>query len=77
LEEEIFYPAVKALDTEEPVEEVLEAREEHQIVKTLLAPFAAGAGPFRPRLRLTTFPADGGRRYVRALTGAGSRTASG
>jgi hemerythrin superfamily protein len=36
VEEEIFYPAVKALDTEEPVEEVLEAREEHQIVKTLL-----------------------------------------
>ncbi len=36
VEEEIFYPAVKALDTEEPVEQVLEAREEHQIVKTLL-----------------------------------------
>ncbi len=36
VEEEIFYPAVKALGTEEPVDEVLEAREEHGIVKTLL-----------------------------------------
>jgi hemerythrin superfamily protein len=36
VEEEIFYPAVKALDTEEPVDQVLEAQEEHLIVKTLL-----------------------------------------
>lgn len=36
VEEEIFYPAVKALDTEEPVDQVLEATEEHLIVKTLL-----------------------------------------
>lgn len=41
VEEEIFYPAVKALDKEEPVDQVLEAREEHLIVKTLLGQLEA------------------------------------
>jgi hemerythrin superfamily protein len=36
VEEEIFYPAVMALEEKEPEDQVLEAREEHQIVKTLL-----------------------------------------
>lgn len=37
VEEEIFYPAMKATDEEEAVDEVLEALEEHGIVKSLLA----------------------------------------
>lgn len=55
VEEEIFYPAVKALDTEEPVDEVLEAREEHQIVKTLLGQLRGltpGDETFDPKMRV-------------------------
>jgi hemerythrin superfamily protein len=37
VEEEIFYPAMKAQGDEEGVEEVLEALEEHGVVKSLLA----------------------------------------
>jgi len=37
IEEEIFYPAVKAARSEEAKDEVREAYEEHKIVKTLLA----------------------------------------
>ena len=37
VEEEIFYPAVKNADEEEAEDQVLEANEEHAIVKTLLA----------------------------------------
>jgi len=37
IEEEIFYPAVKAARSEEAKDEVREAVEEHKIVKTLLA----------------------------------------
>lgn len=37
VEEEIFYPAMKATDKDEAVDEVLEALEEHGIVKSLLA----------------------------------------
>lgn len=36
VEEEIFYPAVKATDDREAVDEVLEAREEHLVVKGVL-----------------------------------------
>ena len=36
IEEEIFYPAVKAARSEEAKDEVREAVEEHKIVKTLL-----------------------------------------
>lgn len=37
IEEEIFYPAVKAARSEEVKDEVREAVEEHKIVKTLVA----------------------------------------
>lgn len=37
VEEEIFYPAMKAEGDEEGVDEVLEAVEEHAVVKSLLA----------------------------------------
>ncbi len=37
VEEEIFYPTMKAQGDEEGVEEVLEALEEHGVVKSLLA----------------------------------------
>src|SRR5512141_1089779 len=37
VEEEIFYPAMKAEGDEDGVEEVLEALEEHGVVKSLLA----------------------------------------
>ncbi|MEO8585074.1 MAG: hemerythrin domain-containing protein [Acidobacteriota bacterium] len=37
VEEEIFYPAMKATDDEEAIDEVLEAVEEHGVVKSLLA----------------------------------------
>ncbi|HKB71416.1 MAG TPA: hemerythrin domain-containing protein [Thermoanaerobaculia bacterium] len=37
IEEEIFYPAVKAARSEDARDEVREAVEEHRIVKTLLA----------------------------------------
>jgi hemerythrin superfamily protein len=55
VEEEIFYPAVKALDTEEPVNQVLEAREEHQIVKTLLGQLrdlSPGDETFDPKMKV-------------------------
>lgn len=55
VEEEIFYPAVKALDTEEPVDQVLEAREEHQIVKTLLGQLrelSPGEETFHPKMKV-------------------------
>ena len=37
IEEEIFYPAVRGLDTEKAEEMVLEAYEEHHVVKLVLA----------------------------------------
>jgi len=37
IEEELFYPALEKIDDEETKELVLEAHEEHKIVKTLLA----------------------------------------
>ena len=37
VEEEVFYPAVKAARSEEAKDDVREATEEHKIVKTLLA----------------------------------------
>lgn len=37
IEEEVFYPAVKAARSEEAKDEVREATEEHKIVKTLLS----------------------------------------
>lgn len=37
LEEEIFYPAIRGLDTEKAEEMVLEAYEEHHVVKLVLA----------------------------------------
>ena len=37
VEEEVFYPAVKAARSEEAKDEVREATEEHKIVKTLLS----------------------------------------
>ena len=37
IEEEVFYPAVKAARSEEAKDEVREATEEHRIVKTLLS----------------------------------------
>jgi|SRR5262245_43590073 hemerythrin superfamily protein len=37
IEEEIFYPAVRALDTGKAEKMVLEAYEEHQVVKLVLA----------------------------------------
>ena len=37
IEEEVFYPAVKAARSEEAKDDVREAEEEHRIVKTLLS----------------------------------------
>ena len=37
IEEELFYPALEKIDDEETKELVLEAHEEHKIVKTLIA----------------------------------------
>ncbi|HYT91265.1 MAG TPA: hemerythrin domain-containing protein [Gemmataceae bacterium] len=37
IEEEIFYPAVRSLETEKAEEMVLEAYEEHHVVKLILA----------------------------------------